>query len=171
MIEGEVDVKNSHITGQQKSRFNLLALPPLQRRVLVYLAREGPTNGDTLAHALDQAPAALQATLTALLALGAITLTTDGRVEAQWGRKRRRTLPARLWPALQTASRLYSAQEIVTLRTVVPILQFRARQVGGIHRSWAGSRPPCKTFCHPTGSHFGVDRDRTTSIAGGRAFS
>ena len=123
-------MKNSHIPGQQKSRFNWLALPPLQRRVLVYLAREGPTTGDVLAHALDQAPAALQATLTELTTVGAITWTTDGRVEAQWGRTRRRTLPARLWPALQTASRLYSAQEIATLRTVVPILQFARAKLG-----------------------------------------
>lgn len=123
-------MKNSHIPGQQKSRFNWLALPPLQRRVLVYLAREGPTTGDVLAHALDQTPAALQATLTELTTLGAITWTTDSRVEAQWGRTRRRTVPARLWPALQTASRLYSAQEIATLRTVVPILQFARAKLG-----------------------------------------
>ncbi|MCX6049096.1 MAG: HD domain-containing protein [Chloroflexi bacterium] len=121
---------NSPITGQRKSRFNLLTLPQQQRRVLVYLMREGSTNGATLADALAQAPATLQATLTELTALGAITLTADGHVAVQWGRTRRRALPARLWPALQTASRLYSAQEIVTLRTVVPILQFARARLG-----------------------------------------
>ena len=47
-------MKNFPITGQPKNRFNLLFLLLLQRQVLVYLVREGPTNGDTLACAPDQ---------------------------------------------------------------------------------------------------------------------
>ena len=111
-------------------RLNLLTLPAAQRRVLTYLAREGPTDVASLAPALSQEPAVLQSTLAALIAQGAITLGADGRVAAHLGRTRRRTLPARLWPALQAGSRLYTAQEIATLRAVVPILQFARARLG-----------------------------------------
>jgi hypothetical protein len=37
---------------------------------------------------------------------------------------RHTTLPARVWPALLATDRIYSEQEIATLRTAVPLLQF-----------------------------------------------
>ena len=55
---------------------------------------------------------------------GTVQLSANGIADARLGRTRRRTLPARLWPALLATNRLYSAQEIATLTTAVPILQF-----------------------------------------------
>ncbi len=149
-------MKNFSISGPSQRPFNLLTLPLLQRQILVYLAREGPTNRDTLAVALDQTPAALQTTVTALIKLGALTQTIDGHLEAHWGRRRRRSLPARLWPALQTANRLYSAQEIATLRTVVPILQFARAKLGEFTDHGPGHVLRVKMFATQLGSILGL---------------
>lgn len=113
------------------SAFDLLALPPLQRQLLAYLIREGPTDQTTLTQALALDPSTVQSALFALQAMGYIQWRMDdGTLAANLGRTRRRTLPARLWPALQTASRLYSAQEIATLQTAIPIVQFARAKLG-----------------------------------------
>jgi len=96
----------------------------------VYLTREGNTDITTLAQALAVAPVIVQTALDSLRDQGRIQLAEDGQVSLQLGRTRQRTLPARLWPALQAANRIYSTQEIVTLRTVVPILQFARAKLG-----------------------------------------
>lgn len=110
--------------------FTLLALPPLQRKLMAYLIREGATDQATLAQTLALDPADVQVALRALQANGRIQLTAPGMYAAHLGRTRPRTLPARLWPALQTASRLYSSQEIITLRTAIPIVQFARAKLG-----------------------------------------
>ncbi len=109
---------------------NLLALPPLQRTIMVYLLREGAIMPGALAARLALDPTAVQSALANLQTSGRVRLTADGLLAANPGHTRRRTLPARLWPALQTASRLYSAQEIITLRTAVPIVQFARAKLG-----------------------------------------
>ena len=103
---------------------NLLALPPLQRKIMVYLLREGPTLPATMVDDLAFDPVQMQRALVDLQASGHIQQRANDAFAVDLGHTRRRTLPARLWPALQTASRLYSAQEIITLRVAVPIVQF-----------------------------------------------
>ncbi len=103
---------------------NLLALPSLQREIVVHLTREGPSDAETLAQALDHDLIEIQNALAALAKRGGIRFLTNGLVDVSLGRTRRLSLPARLWPALLATSRLYSAQEIAALRTAVPILQF-----------------------------------------------
>ncbi|MEW5956856.1 MAG: HD domain-containing protein [Chloroflexota bacterium] len=112
----------------RNSPLNLLALPPLQRRIIVHLSREGPVNAVALAKTLGLEPAEVEQALAILAGQGHLWLSADGQAEPALGRTRRRTLPARLWPALLAANRLYSIQEVATLRTAIPILQFaRAR--------------------------------------------
>lgn len=141
---------------QPHTQLNLLALPTAQRQLLLYLVREGLTTAATLAQALNQAPETLAETLTALQACGAIILEPDGRFSAQLGRTRRRTLPARLWPALQTVTRLYSAQEIATLRTVTPILQFARARLGEFTDHGPGHVLRVKVFATQLGHIMGL---------------
>lgn len=106
------------------SVLNLLTLPLLQRRILIHLTRKGPANTAALSEALDLEPAEVEQALAALAGQGHLWLSADGQAQPSLGRTRRRTLPARLWPALLAANRLYSIQEVATLRTALPILQF-----------------------------------------------
>ena len=106
------------------SPLNLLALSPLQRKIIVHLAREGPADAGILAAALGEDPDKVKHSMDELAAKGSLQLSSSGVAGARLGRTRRRTLPARLWPALLASSRLYSTQEIATLNTAVPILQF-----------------------------------------------
>ena len=106
------------------SPLNLLTLPVLHRNIIVHLAREGPANADTLAETFDKEPEEIQLILDELATKGKIQISPDGLATDSLGRTRRRTLPARLWPALLANNRLYSTQEIATLSTAVPILQF-----------------------------------------------
>jgi len=136
--------------------FTLLALPPLQRKIIVTLTREGASAAGSVAQLLATDIATLQTALAALLAQGRIRLATNGQVEVMIGRTRRRTLPARLWPALQTASRLYSAQEISTLRTIVPILQFARAKLGEFTDHGPGHVLRVKSFATQLGYVLGL---------------
>jgi hypothetical protein len=109
---------------------NLLGLPPTAQKVTRYLLREGATGPATLAQALDLQLVEVQAALDALATEQRVRISESGEVEVMLGRTRRRTLPARLWPALQAANRFYSQQEIVSLRTAIPILQFTRAKLG-----------------------------------------
>lgn len=109
---------------------NLLTLPPLQRHITLYLTRYGPTAPDVLVQAISADPVELHHALTTLLEKGWINLSSAGEAILTFGHTRRHTLPARLWPALSASHRLYSTQEIVTLRTVIPILQFARAKLG-----------------------------------------
>ncbi|MCB0208700.1 MAG: HD domain-containing protein [Anaerolineae bacterium] len=103
---------------------NLLDLPPLQRTIIIHLTRKGPANAEELAQALKLEPAEVEQALDILAQQGHLRLSANGQAQPALGRTRRRNLPARLWPALLAANRLYSIQEIATLRTALPILQF-----------------------------------------------
>ncbi len=137
-------------------QLNLLTLPLPQRRVVAHLVREGPSDLATLAQALGQAPEALQPLLTTLVEQGAVQQHADGRMAAQLGRTRQRTLPARLWPALQMANRLYSAQELAALRTVVPILQFARAKLGEFTDHGPGHVLRVKSFATQLGMILGL---------------
>lgn len=134
----------------------LLALTSLQRKIMTYLTREGATDQATLTLALALDAAELQTALTALQTMGRIRFTTTGAIEANLGRTRRRPLPARLWPALQTASRLYSAQEIMALRTAVPIVQFARAKLGEFTDHGPGHILRVKIFATQLGHVLGL---------------
>jgi hypothetical protein len=82
-----------------------------------------------LAQAIGRDLAAIRDVLARLLQKGRVRQVGDGQYDVVLGRvTRRTTLPPQLWPALLAADRVYSEQEIATLRTVIPMLQFaRAR--------------------------------------------
>jgi len=113
------------------SLLDLFSFPDLQREILLCLTRYGPADAATLTQSTGLDPAQVQEALTVLLAAGRLRLLVNGQVEAVIGRTRGRiTLPAQLWHALLTTDRLYSEQDIASLRTAIPILQFaRARLV------------------------------------------
>jgi len=106
------------------SSLDLRALSPLQRKIVVELTRNGPADSPTLAQRLALDSAEIEQAVASLTQQGSLRLASAGQVEVVLGQTRRRSIPARLWPALTASSRLYSAQEIATLRTVMPILQF-----------------------------------------------
>lgn len=134
----------------------LLGLPPHQRQLMAYVIRTGATDQATLALALALDPTNVQAALVALQASGHLRLTLNGAFEANLGRTRRRTLPARLWPALQTTSRLYSAQEIMTLRTALPIVQFARAKLGEFTDHGPGHILRVKVFATQLGHVLGL---------------
>jgi hypothetical protein len=113
------------------SLLDVFDLPDLQREIVLYLARSGPADAATLAQAIGLDLGEVQSALDALVEKGHVRLLANGQADAVLGRvKSRTTLPAQLWHALLATDRLYSEQDIATLRTAVPILQFaRARLV------------------------------------------
>lgn len=135
---------------------NLLGLPPLQRRILIYLSREGPANDADLAETLDHNLAEVKQALAALTEQGHLRLTGDGRAEPSLGRTRRRALPARLWPALLAGNRLYSIQEIATLRTALPILQFARAKMSEFADHGPGHVLRVKSFATQLGYVLGL---------------
>ncbi|MCX6045745.1 MAG: HD domain-containing protein [Chloroflexi bacterium] len=140
----------------QPSALNLLALSPRQRRIISYLMREGSMDRDDLAQAVAGEQTEVQAVLAELQAMGHIHLSAHGRVELALGKTRRRRLPARLWPALFTTGRLYSSQEIMTLRTVVPILQFARARLGEYTDHGPGHVLRVKSFATQLGYVLGL---------------
>jgi HD domain len=107
------------------SLLDLFNFPDLPREILLSLARDGPADAATLTQCTGLDFDQIQGALAFLLEEGRVRLLANGRVEAVIGRaKGRSTLPAQLWQALLTTDRLYSEQNIATLRTAIPILQF-----------------------------------------------
>jgi hypothetical protein len=113
------------------SLLDLLNSPDPQREILLCLARHGPADAATLTQSTGLEPTQVQEALAVLLEERRVRPLANGQIEVIIGRaKGRTTLPAQLWQALATTDRLYSEQDIATLRTAIPILQFaRARMV------------------------------------------
>ncbi|MCB0173428.1 MAG: hypothetical protein KDJ97_23095, partial [Anaerolineae bacterium] len=82
---------------------DLLTLPPLQRDIIIYLTRNGSANAATLAERLELQPEEVEHALADLADREHLRLSDDGQAQPTLGRTRRRTLPARLWPALLAA--------------------------------------------------------------------
>lgn len=135
---------------------NLLTLPPLERKIVVYLARQGPADAATLAEALGRDSAEVQTVLTALVEQGHLYLSAEGQVDINLGQTRPRTLPARLWPALTASNRLYSAQEIATLRTAIPILQLARAKLSEFADHGPGHALRVKSFATQLGYLLGL---------------
>jgi hypothetical protein len=111
-----------------ESRFSVLDLvdlPAFERQVWLVLSRRGPASIETLAQQLDRDPGAVQKALATLERKGRVRPAADGQWDVALGHiGRHTTLPVRLWPALLATDRVYSEQDIATLRTAVPMLQF-----------------------------------------------
>jgi hypothetical protein len=119
------------MTNANFSVLDLLDLPLLERELFLRLARNGPADDAALALDISRDIAEVRAALAELERKGRLQIRADGSADTRMGQiASRTTLPAQLWPALLTNGRLYSAQEIVTLRTVVPILQFARAKIG-----------------------------------------
>jgi hypothetical protein len=118
----------SQMSSTKFSALDLLDLPPLEREIFLHLARHGPVTVDVLASETGHDLDAVQSTVEALVGVQRLHVLDDGRIDVVLGRvSRRTTIPAVLWPAIAT-DRPYTRQEIATLRTAIPILQFaRAR--------------------------------------------
>ncbi len=112
------------MTNFNSGTLDLLALPLLQRKIVVYLTRHGAADAATLAEVLEHDLADIKAALTGLAEQGRLYFLPGGQAEVNLGRTRPKQLPARLWPALTASNRLYSTQEIATLQTAIPMLQF-----------------------------------------------
>ncbi len=134
----------------------LLTLPPLERTIITQLMREGATTPAQLAVALKQEMTAVDAALCALIAQQRVHQAEDGAVALAAWHTRRRTLPARLWPALTTADRLFSAQEIATLRTIVPMVQFARARLGEFTDHGPGHVLRVKRFARQLGAVVGL---------------
>ena len=107
------------------SVLDLLDLPPLEREVFLQVAREGPTAAEALATALGHTPEAVSEALASLAARGRLRLPQSRVAEVRLGRiASRTTLPSQMWPVLLAPQRLDSEQEIATLTTAIPMLQF-----------------------------------------------
>jgi len=143
-------------TDTSLSPFDLLDLPRLQREIVIYLSRKGPTGTDALAQNLERDPSEVRDALSALVEKGHVRLSADGQAKVVFGRTRRRTLPAQLWPALLAPSRLYSEQEIATLRTAIPILQFARAKLGEMVDHGPGHGLRVKSFTTQLGYILGL---------------
>ena len=129
------------------STLDLLDLPQSEREIFLHLVRKGPSDAEMLAEALDLDLALIQGALEALLAKGRIQEAGDDRYEITLGRvTRRTTLPPQLWPALVTTDRFYSEQEIATLRTAVPMLQFARAKLSEFTDHGPGHAMRVKSF-------------------------
>jgi hypothetical protein len=112
------------MTNFNSGALDLLALPLLQRKIVIYLTRHGTADAATLAEVLGHDLAEINAALTVLAEQGRLYFSPGGQAEVNLGRTRPKQLPARLWPALTASNRLYSTQEIAALQTAIPMLQF-----------------------------------------------
>lgn len=110
------------------SILDLLTLPDSERRILAHVARHDPITLGRIAAATGYDLPDVVAAVDLLVAQGRLQCWPDGVVTAQLGRVRpRATLAGSLEP-LAGSWRVYSEQEIATLRAAIPMLQFaRAR--------------------------------------------
>ena len=111
------------------SVLDLVDLPAFERQVLLTLARMGPITSEALTRQLDCDPESVLKALATLEREGRAALSAEGQWDVILGHiGRHTTLPAIFWPALLATDRVYTEQEIATLRTAIPMLQFaRAR--------------------------------------------
>lgn len=107
------------------SVLDLVDLPAFERKVWLSLSRQQPAGAETLAPILGRNLSDVRHALVALQQMGRVQQVDDSRWVVALGRiTRHTTLPVKFWPALLAADRIYSEQEIATLRTAVPMLQF-----------------------------------------------
>ena len=79
---------------------DLLAIPKPERQITNYLIRRGAADASTLAQALGRTPAQIRNALSSLAKIGQVQYLPDGRAKLVFGRRRRHSLPDRLWASL-----------------------------------------------------------------------
>lgn len=144
------------MTQSQLSPFDLLGLPDLQRQIAAHLLRHGPASAEVLAQALDRPLPEVRDAVAELTLRGAVRLSGGGRLQIALGRSRSRTLSPRLWHALLTTDRSYSAQEIATLHTSMPFLQFARARLGEFADHGRGHALRVKAFATQLGHLLGL---------------
>lgn len=136
---------------------DLLDLPDLQRKLVLYLVRNGPTEGTALAQVNGLEPGQVDRALEVLAETGYVRRLADGRIDAVAGRARRRaTLPARLWHTLLATDRCYSEQDVATLRTAIPILQLARARLAEFADHGSGHALRVKSFAVQLGYVVGL---------------
>jgi hypothetical protein len=139
------------------STLDLLDLPRREREVFLCLSREGPADPEALSEALDCDLAQIQDVLAALLQKERVRRLVDGRYKVSMGRiTRHTTLPPQLWPALLTTDRIYTEQEIATLRTAIPMLQFARAKLSEFNDHGPGHGLRVKSFATQLGYVLGL---------------
>jgi hypothetical protein len=153
------------------SLLDVFDLPDLQREIVLYLARNGPADATALAQSTGLDPAEVHNALDALVEEGRVRLLANGQADAVLGRvKSRTTLPAQLWNALLATDRLYSKQDIVTLRTAVPILQFARARLVEFADHGPGHALRVKSFSSQLGYVVGLSRTEQQLLRAGALF-
>jgi hypothetical protein len=156
-----------------KSAPNLLDaldLPALEANTLLYLTRHGPAHTTTVAQALGIVPADAEGALAVLAKAGRVRLFGDGRARIVLGWSRRRTLPTELWQALVPSDRQYSAQEIATLRTAIPMLQFARAKLGEFSDHGPAHALRVKSFASQLGYTLGLSTTEQHLLRAGALF-
>lgn len=152
---------------------NLLSLldsPDLEASILAHLTRYGAADAATLSAALDYSRAEIETALAVLRQSGRIRLFADGRAHIVLGWSRRRTLPPELWQALVPSGRIYSAQEIATLRTAIPMLQFARAKLGEFSDHGPAHALRVKTYAGQLGYILGLSPTEQHVLRAGALF-
>jgi hypothetical protein len=159
------------MTDTNFSFLDVFDLPDLQREIVLYLARNGPADATALAQATGLDPAEVHTVLDALVEKGRVRLLANGQADAVLGRvKSRTTLPAQLWHALLATDRLYSNQDIATLRTAVPILQFARARLVEFADHGPGHALRAKSFASQLGHIMGLGQAEQRLLRAGALF-
>jgi len=107
------------------SPLEILDLPLNERRVFLRLSRKDLANLNQLVSDLNVLEIEVLEAIAKLLEKGLISKTPGNGYEVSPGQVVPHTnLPKKLWPALLASGRLYSEQEIESLRIAIPMLQF-----------------------------------------------
>lgn len=134
----------------------LLDLSDLKRKIVTHLLKSERTDADALARAINVVRVDVQSALDELVAQGTVLVSNDGHYQVSLGRSRHRTLPAKLWHALLTTERCYSAQEIAVLNTAIPFLQFTRAKLGQFADHGCGHALRVKAFATQLGYLLGL---------------
>jgi hypothetical protein len=107
---------------------DLLELSSLEIEIVRHLINHGPDQLANVVDAVGGSEDEIRKTVAELTTKRYVRIRADGSVDATLGWSRQRTLPNVMWPALLAGERRYSAQEVMVLKTAIPMLQFaRAR--------------------------------------------
>jgi len=153
------------------SPLDIFDLPDFQREIVLYLARNGPADATALAQATGLDPAEVHNALGTLVEKGRVRLLANDQVDAVLGQvKSRTTLPAQLWHALLATDRLYSEQDIATLRTAIPILQLARARLTEFADHGPGHALRVKSFASQLGYVMGLSQAEQQLLRAGALF-
>lgn len=116
------------MTDAELSVADLLELSSLEIEIIRHLINHGPDQFANVANAVGGSADEVRQTVAELANKRYVRIRADGSIDATLGWSRQRTLPNVMWTALLAGERRYSAQEVLILKTAIPMLQFaRAR--------------------------------------------